>query len=158
MTSNTVVGRVSATSMTARWSSRVGSTEHPESRSYLSENSEGMGPLQDRESSINQPRGTGLFAKLQNTERPTWRTTEYSHPQRSSNGTSCNRARPVRNPSRWLPRSRQSKCTIFRFPNFPTCTVLSQWKKHRNELKHLTGDLFIMGGRGEHARSRVIRL
>ena len=25
------------------------------------------GPLQDRESSINQPRGTGLFANLQNT-------------------------------------------------------------------------------------------
>ena len=46
-----VVGRVSAASTTARWSSRVGSTEHPESRSYLSDNSKGTGPLrlQDRE-------------------------------------------------------------------------------------------------------------
>ena len=72
---------------------------------------EGTGPLQDRESSINQPRETGLSAKLQNTERPTWRATEDSHPRRHSYGTSRMRARPVRNPSGWLPRSRRSKCT-----------------------------------------------
>ena len=59
--------RASAASTTARWSSRVDSTEHPESRSDRSENSEGTGPLQDRESSVIPPRGTGLFAKLQNT-------------------------------------------------------------------------------------------
>ena len=59
--------RVSAASTTARWSSRVDSTEHPESRSYLSENSGVTGPLLDRESSIIPPRGTGLFANLQNT-------------------------------------------------------------------------------------------
>ena len=44
LSNNIVVGRVSATSTTARWSSRVGSTEHPESRSYLSDNSEGTIP------------------------------------------------------------------------------------------------------------------
>ena len=38
-------GQVSAASMTARWSSRVGSTEHPEFRSCSSENSERHGSL-----------------------------------------------------------------------------------------------------------------
>ena len=38
-------GRVSAASMTTRWSRRVGSTEHPESRSCFSENSERHGSL-----------------------------------------------------------------------------------------------------------------
>ena len=49
--------RVSAASTTARWSSRVCSTEHPEFRSSPSDNSEGTGPLQDHYSSINQPHG-----------------------------------------------------------------------------------------------------
>ena len=40
-----VAGRVSAASTTARWSSRVDSAEHPESRSYLSENSKRYGSL-----------------------------------------------------------------------------------------------------------------
>ena len=40
-----VVDRVSAASTTARWSGRVDSTEHPESRSYLSENSDRYGSL-----------------------------------------------------------------------------------------------------------------
>ena len=52
-----VVGRVSVASTTARWGSRVSSTKHPEFRSLPSDNSEGTGPIQDRESSINQPRG-----------------------------------------------------------------------------------------------------
>ena len=45
MSGYTVVGRVSATSTTSSWSSRVDSTEHPEFTSLPSDNSEGTGPL-----------------------------------------------------------------------------------------------------------------
>ena len=64
-------GRASAASTTARWSSRVGLTDHPEFRSYLfGKLRKSTGRLNDREASIFLPRGTGLFANFQNTYRP----------------------------------------------------------------------------------------
>ena len=112
------------------------------------------GPLQDRESSIIPPSGTALFAKLQNTWRPTWRATEYSHPRRHSYGTSCMRARPVRDPSGWSPSFHRSQMhttlATMAFFNSPNTHRIKPMKKTQKRADTFNTWIFIYNGWGRN--------
>ena len=157
---NTILlwGRVSVASTTARWSSRVGSTEHPECRSYLSDKSESTGPLQDHESPIIRPHGVGLIASFNIPKYPRGKATGGIHTlgrPRAERAVTVlepcvTRADGYRGPSvqmynygNGLPNSR-SQCGKPMVERTRTSWDIQQ-----------EGNLLTIGGR-EHTKSRVI--
>ena len=142
-------GRASAASTTASWSSRVSSTDRPEFRSYLfGKLWSCTGPLLDRSSPIDRPRGVGSIANFNLPKYP--RGSNYR-------GNSPSTA-PVRNE----PLSVHVPCAIRAVsspssvgPKYPV-TMATAWLifQHAareanegidmNELKHFTnGDVYL---------------
>ena len=135
---------------TARWSSRVDSTEHPESRSYLSENSEGTGPFPVSESSIIPPRGTGFLPIFKIPRDPRGKLRVFTP------STALVRVEPLACPTCAQPERMVAEVPSVQMYiysdnslcNSPTRTMLSQWKEHRNKPIHLTNGEFIHSNRG----------
>ena len=115
---------------------------------------EPTGPLSDRRSPIGRPRGVGSIANFNLAKYP-------RHPNYRGNSPSTALVRVE--PLACLTRA-QPERTVAEVPsvqsylysgnslyNSPTSVTLSHWKKHSNELIHLT-NVFIYNGAGEHAR------
>ena len=140
-------GRASATSTTARWSSRVGSTDRPEFRSYLfGKLRKSTAPLLDRSSPIDRPRGVGSIANFnlpKYPRGPTYRENSPSTaPVRNEPLAYSNRVRP----ERFIAENRRSKCPVTAATAWlilQHAARLANGGKDTNELIHFTnGDVY----------------